>query len=73
MPSYGPPVAQHNDHSQMYHNRNIIKSQKQTTTNTYTLVINELITIRIIEQGDRQRHSTTITNLLIALNTSIYS
>ena len=53
--------------------RNIIESHKQTTTNTYTSVINELIIIRIIEQGDKQRHSTAITNLLICLNTSIYS
>ena len=49
MPSYDPPAAQHNDHSQMYHSRNIIESDEQTITNTYMSVINELITIRIIE------------------------
>ena len=50
MLSYDPPVAQYNDHSQMCHSRNIIGSHEQTTTNTYMSVINELITIRVIEQ-----------------------
>ena len=50
MSSYDPPDAQHNDHSQMYHSRNIIESPEQTTTNTYTSVIDELITIRVIEK-----------------------
>ena len=49
MPNYDPPTAPHNDHNQMYHSRNIIESHEQTTTNTYTSVINELITNRIIE------------------------
>ena len=73
MPSYDPPAAQHNDHSQMCRSRNIIGSHEQTTTNTYMSVINELITIRAIEQNYRQRYSIAITNLLICLNTSIYS
>ena len=48
--NYDPPAAQHNDHSQMYHSRNIIACHEQTTTNIYTSIINELITIRMIEQ-----------------------
>ena len=72
MSNYDPHAAQHNDHSQIYHSRNIIESHEQTTTKIYTSVINELITIRIIKQGDRRRHSTKITNLLICLNTSLY-
>ena len=73
MSIYDNPAAQHNDHSQMYHSRNITESQEQTTTNTYTSVINKLITIRIIEQRDKRQYSTAITNLLICLNTYIYS
>ena len=71
--SYTYPAAQHNDHSQMCHNRKIIGSNEQTTKNTYTSVINELITIRVIEQNYRQRYSMVITSLLICLNTYIYS
>ena len=71
--NYDPPAAQHNDHNQTYHSRKIIESHGEKTKNTYTSVINELITIRIIEQGDRRRHNTSITNLLICLNTYIYS
>ena len=73
MSNYDPRATQHNDHSQMYHSRNIIESHKQTTTNTYTSIINELTTIRTIEQENRQRHSTTIMNQLICLTISIYS
>ena len=54
MSKYDPAAAQHKDHSQMYHSRNIIESHKQTTTNTYTSVINELTTIRTIEERDRR-------------------
>ena len=50
MPSYDPPATQHNDHSQICHSRTIIESHEKTTTNTYTSVINELITIKVIEQ-----------------------
>ena len=73
MSNYDPPTAQHNDHSQMYHSRNIIESHEQITTNTCMSVINELITTRIIKQGDRRWHSTATTNLLICLNTYIFS
>ena len=73
MSNNDPLAAQHNDHSQMYHSRNIIESQEQTITNTYTSVIDELTTNRTIEQGNRRRHRTTITNLLICLNTYVYS
>ena len=70
MPSYDPPAAQNKDNSQMYHSRNIIEGHEQTIANTYTSVINELITIKIITRNDRQRYSTIITNLLICLYTS---
>ena len=51
MPSYDPPAAQYNDHSQICHSKNIIESHNQTTrANTYTSAINELMIVRNIEQ-----------------------
>ena len=32
MPNYDPPTAQHDDHSQMYHSRNIMESHDQIGT-----------------------------------------
>ena len=41
MSSYDSPLTQHMDHSQMYHNRNIIESHEQTTRNKHVNVNNQ--------------------------------